>query len=314
MRRLLVGVFAGVIALSGCATPSAPTPPPPTSPEPFISGPVDIGGGRELFLECAGSGTPTVILESGLHESANAWTEATPIPPATGPDVFTALAEHTTVCRYDRPGTIIVTATSAGITTRSTPVANPRTIEAMAADVEALIEAAGLHGPFVGVGHSMGGWVQTYFAQTHPDLVAGLVLVDAFSERIPEFQGPELFAMYEPLMNGLGGDPLGEDPASEQVDVLASAAITTQAPALPDGLPMVVITKGAPFVIPEGAGFTGADLDAAWGQVQEALAQLVPNTPHIIATGSDHNVEHNDPDLVVAAVLLVIDRARAATG
>lgn len=311
MRVRAIGALAAVVVVAGCAAPLSPTslPTPSTSSNAFISGPVDIGDGRVLFLECAGTGTPTVILESGLHESANSWIEATPIPPAKGPDVFTAIAEHTTVCRYDRPGTIIVTATSGGLTTRSTPVANPRTIDDMAADVQALIDAAGLEGPFIGVGHSMGGWVQTYFAQTHPDQVAGLVLVDAFSERIPEFQGSALFAQYEPLMNGLGGDPLGDDPASEQVDVLASAAITTQAPPLRDDLPMVVISKGGPFVIPDGLGFTGADLDVAWDQVQNALAHLVTNTPHIIATGSDHNVEHNDPDLVVAAVLLVIERA-----
>ena len=49
---------------------------------------IDIGGGRQIFLECAGEGTPTVILESGIHDSSDYWVNIQPNPPAIGPDVF----------------------------------------------------------------------------------------------------------------------------------------------------------------------------------------------------------------------------------
>ena len=68
---------------------------------------IDIGNGRKLFLECKGEGSPTVILESGIHDSSEYWVNIQPNPPAIGPDVFTGVAEHTKVCRYDRPGTLI---------------------------------------------------------------------------------------------------------------------------------------------------------------------------------------------------------------
>ena len=73
-----------------------------------------------MFLECKGEGSPTVILESGIHDSSDYWVNIQPNPPAIGPDVFSGVAEHTQVCRYDRPGTLIP-GEQASLTDRSTP-------------------------------------------------------------------------------------------------------------------------------------------------------------------------------------------------
>jgi len=35
-----------------------------------FAGPVDIGGGRKMHLECRGTGSPVVILEAGLRNRA----------------------------------------------------------------------------------------------------------------------------------------------------------------------------------------------------------------------------------------------------
>ncbi|HEY5845946.1 MAG TPA: alpha/beta hydrolase [Microlunatus sp.] len=270
---------------------------------------IDIGGGRQIFLECAGEGTPTVILESGIHDSSDYWVNIQPNPPAIGPDVFAGIAEHTRVCRYDRPGTLIPGEQPA-LTDRSTPVTNPRTIDQVSADLDALIEAAGLEGPFLMVGHSFGGWLQTYYTQTHPDEVVGLVLVDAFSARMPEFMG-EKWTPYERVLNSLSGNALEKDPASEKYDVLASVKQAAAAPALPDDLPMAVLSKTEPFPLPADVkGFASADLEGAWSKVQSALATLVPNSPHIIAEGSDHYIQVREPDLVTSTVVLILERAR----
>ncbi len=74
-------------------------------------------------------------------------------------------------------------------------------------------------------------------------------------------------------------------------------------------LPVVVlVASGELLQVPDGLGFTGDDLDAAWVQVQDALAWLVPNTctssPPARTTTS-----RNDPTQVMA-VLLVIERSR----
>ena len=66
-----------------------------------IAGLVDIGGGRKMYLECRGAGSPTVVLVAGLRASAEDWN----IAKGSGPTVFTEVAKLTRVCAYDRPGT-----------------------------------------------------------------------------------------------------------------------------------------------------------------------------------------------------------------
>ena len=94
-----------------------------------VSGPADgdFAGavavdGRNIHLECKGTGAPTVILISGYRNDAEIWTT----PPGQGlTPVFAAVAGFTRVCAYDRPSTIL-DATHVG---RSDPVPMPRTAE-----------------------------------------------------------------------------------------------------------------------------------------------------------------------------------------
>ncbi|HET8927931.1 MAG TPA: alpha/beta hydrolase [Microbacterium sp.] len=321
-RAVGLGAVLGASALVVGCTVGMPSSPSATSPTPaeqsatttnrdvWLSESIDIGEGRRLFLECVGSGGPTVLLESGIHDSSDYWVSAQPDAPAIGPSVFDSVSAVTTVCRYDRPGTLRPLDSGPIFTDRSTPVGNPRTIDAVAADLEALIEAAGLEGPFVLVGHSFGGWLQTYYAQTHPAEVAGLVLVDAFSSRMVEFMG-EAWPAYEPVLNSLGGNPLENDPASEQYDVPASVLLSDAAPALRTDIPVAVLSKTEPFPLPADIAFTSEQLETAWRKVQDALALLVPHTPHVIAEGSDHYIQIREPDLVSSTIRLVLERARA---
>ncbi|MGA9036601.1 MAG: hypothetical protein WB505_13410, partial [Pseudolabrys sp.] len=59
-----------------------------------IAGLVDIGGGRKMYLECRGAGSPTVALVAGLRASAEDWN----IAERSGPTVFTEVAKLTRVC------------------------------------------------------------------------------------------------------------------------------------------------------------------------------------------------------------------------
>ena len=110
----------------------------------------------------------------------------------------------------------------------------------------------------------------------------------------------------------LNGGPLQDDPGWEHYDVATSIEQADAAAPLRADLPMVVLSKTEPFPLPADlVGFTSADLEAVWAQVQDGLAQLVPNTPHIIAQGSDHYIQVREPDLVADAILLTIGRADA---
>jgi pimeloyl-ACP methyl ester carboxylesterase len=117
---------------------------------------VDIGG-RSLHLRCAGSGTPTVLLQPGAGElSSNmGW-------------IAPAVAQQTRVCVYDGAGR-----------GWSEPADAPQDGDALAADLHALLARANVPGPYVLAGHSFGGLYTLAFAATYPDEVLGMVLLDS---------------------------------------------------------------------------------------------------------------------------------------
>jgi pimeloyl-ACP methyl ester carboxylesterase len=278
-----------------------------------FAGPVAIGGGRELFMRCAGRGRPVVLLESGIHDSSDPWTITQTTPPVPSrPAVMPALARRVRVFAYDRPGTIRYTGPAAGsITTRSTPVPMPRTLAGMVGDLDRLVTAARLPAPYVLVGHSYGGLIVRHYAQVHPRKVAGLVLLDAFSPPLQGLFGPALWRRYAALLNR-PGTPLDDQPGWETVDTAEAFAAVRRGRALPP-VPLAVVSKTEPFAVP--AGFPGdvrARLERAWPRAQDLLVALRPQTPHVFATGSDHYVQLHDPDLSAATVEVVLDRARAA--
>jgi pimeloyl-ACP methyl ester carboxylesterase len=117
---------------------------------------VDVGGHR-LHLHCAGSGTPTVVLESGLGETGAYWGW-----------ISTALALDTRVCVYDRAGR-----------GWSDPASAAQDGVAVTTDLRTLLDRAHVPGPFVFVGHSSGAEYVRIFAGLYPEQVAGVVLLDA---------------------------------------------------------------------------------------------------------------------------------------
>ena len=150
---------------------------------------IDIGG-RRLRLVRAGrpSARPTILLECGAFGCAADW--------AVVQDRLAAKGFHSLA--YDRAGLGC-----------SDPGPKPRDGRAILADLEALLARLEEDGPFVVVGHSMGGLFVRQFALAHPDKVAGVVLVDAVT---PEVLDTPAFARavsaYRRVMRivGLGAD------------------------------------------------------------------------------------------------------------
>src|SRR6266536_6692892 len=153
------------------------------------AGLVEIGAGRKMFLECRGSGSPTVILESGYHNDAESW--STPLEPGKS-TVFPQVAKFTRVCAYDRPGTFL----DADHLGRSTPVPMPRAARDLVSDLHALLQTAHVPGPYVFAAHSFGGIFARLYAGTYPKEVVGMVLVDALSEKVRSGLTPEQWKLY----------------------------------------------------------------------------------------------------------------------
>jgi pimeloyl-ACP methyl ester carboxylesterase len=215
---------------------------------------IDIGGGRKLYLECHGTGSPTVILESGYHDSSQPWSLSDGYPPA----VLPGTAAFTKVCANDRPGTLLYT-NPPRITDRSTPVLMPRTAQDVTSDLHALLAAAQVPGPYILVAHSLGGLLMRLYTQTWPDQVKGLIMVDAFPAELPVLLGSGWPAYRHVLNNSL--PQFASNPDFEQIDVDASIMQIESAPPL-RRKPVVVLTKTEPFAQPPGVvSFPLAEVD-----------------------------------------------------
>jgi pimeloyl-ACP methyl ester carboxylesterase len=154
-----------------------------------FAGLVEIGGGRKIFLECRGAGSPTVIFESGYRNDADIWSMQ--LHPGASA-VFPEVARFTRVCAYDRPGTFF----DADHFGRSTAVPMPRTARDLVSDLHALLETAHVPGPYVFAAHSFGGISARLYASTYPKEIAGMVLVDAMSENVRNGLTPEQWKLY----------------------------------------------------------------------------------------------------------------------
>jgi pimeloyl-ACP methyl ester carboxylesterase len=243
---------------------------------------VDIGG-RALYLDCQGSGGPTVVLEGGI---ASDWMAVQP-----------AVAKVTRVCSYDRPD-------SPG--SRSDPAAQ-RTAQDVVDDLRALLTAAGEPGPYVLVGHSMGGLYVQLYAYQHPDDVAGLVLVDPTPE--------EFSARLVDLLTSLGtpapesrerptGEPTVEETSFQQVrDARAAGTLRS--------MPLIVLSHGrAADPADRPPGWPVTEEEQVWRELQAKIAHLVPNGRHVVAAGSGHDIHAEQPDLVVDAIGDVVTAVR----
>jgi pimeloyl-ACP methyl ester carboxylesterase len=126
---------------------------------------IDIGGTR-LHLNCSGKGSPVVILEAGFPGSSLDWTLVQP-----------GVAEFTRVCSYDRAGF--------GWSEKGK---EPRSASQIAEDLKILLLNAQVSGPYILVGHSMGGLYTRAFVRKSPESVTGMVLVDATHEDQWDFE------------------------------------------------------------------------------------------------------------------------------
>lgn len=142
---LLIAVAGGLMTVGASTTPQAAG----------TGQLVDVGG-RRLYLQCEGAGSPVVILQAGAGGSSASWSRIQP-----------AIAATTAVCSCDR-----------ACRRRSDDAPGLQDGNAIAKDLHDLLVKAGIEGPYVMVGHSSGGPYVRVFAANYPDQVVGMVLLD----------------------------------------------------------------------------------------------------------------------------------------
>ena len=247
---------------------------------------VDVGGHR-LYMHCTGSGSPTIVLVSGLADTSVYW----------GGWIAPAIAQNTTVCAYDRAGQ-----------GWSDHPASPQDGVAVATDLHTLLDRAQIPGPYVLVGHSTGGAYIRVFAARYPDQIAGMVFLDSQPNEaftgLPDFpsqcstirRASALFPSLARLgvfrlANQFAPDPLPIPTRDEERAVISTANLNriqrdefaelpmtlTEAAALTTlgDRPLIVVTavKGA---------------QTGWLPLQDRMAGLSTNSAHWVLADTDH--------------------------
>jgi pimeloyl-ACP methyl ester carboxylesterase len=298
-------------ALAQSATPAVASPVPASGD---FAGLVDIGG-RSLYLECHGEGSPTVVLVAGYRASGRYWTDDLLHPEDPRLMVLPGVAAFTRVCTYDRPGTYASIGED-DFVSRSDPIAQPRTAPEVAEELHALLEAAEVPGPYVLAGHSMGGFFARLYAATYPDEVVGMVLVDAYSELLERVMPPERWQALVRLNQGLDADTVIPIPGYGDAETLpfgADNAVVREAVAASPlrPMPLVVLAHGKPFALPADAqGFTAAEMEGFIRAANEAKVALVPDARYTVASESGHDIHQDQPELVIEAIRQVVAGVR----
>jgi len=274
---------------------------------------IDVGDHR-LYLSCNGTGEPTVILEPGLGGTSAAWGWIEP-----------TVAAHTRVCVYDRAGR-----------GHSDPSPDPQDGDQIATDLHTLLDRAGVTGPLVMVGHSLGGLYVLDYAARYPQQVAGIVLLDttpptAFTS-LPDY--PAIYDMLT-TMTGLfpglarlgvtqliNGVSAAELPAQAESQVRADSSTAGQARSQRDELALVQTMMAQARAVTDLGELplyvltAPEDTQTNWLTPQTELAALSDNSIHLIVAGASHQSLLNDQaDAAVTgqAITQVIDAARTGT-
>jgi pimeloyl-ACP methyl ester carboxylesterase len=252
---------------------------------------IDVGGHR-LYLNCTGSGSPTVVIEPGAGLMSSDLALIAPV-----------VAADTRVCVYDRAG-------RGWSDAPDTPQDGAQT----ATDLHTLLQRGNVPGPYVLAGHSFGGLYALTFAARYPKDVDGLVLVDSTapaadpesaldSARPTRADSADTMNRASALVSAaarLGvGRLLGVAPAhlrSTLDEYIHAGSSAQQAAALRSftDKPLAVLTAG-----------TGSQ--PGWDAGQEALASLSTNSLHRVIGGATHTSLITDGEDAAATARGILD-------
>ena len=270
---------------------------------------VDVGGYR-LHINCIGSGSPTVVIDSGQGDWSTSWGV-----------VQQEVAKTTRICTYDRAGM-----------GWSEPGPLPRDAAQFVKELHSLLQKANVPGPYVMVGHSLGGASVRVFVHDYPSDVAGVVLIESMnpgqatqphieaqSHSNPQSQPFSLQAalarfgiarLVVKLPTIATSMPAGQEayyplfvrPQSLQTadnELQGMAASLAQADAVKTfgDLPLIVLTGKL-------------NNRPGWQKWQTELLQLSSNSEQLFAQNSGHIIQVDEPEATVAAILQMVEQVR----
>ena len=275
---------------------------------------VDVGGYR-MHIVCEGSGSPTILLDSGLGDNWLSWRKVQP-----------AVAQFTRVCSYDRAGMGF-----------SAPSPKPRTSEAIAGELHALLERTRIAPPYVVVGHSWGGLNVRMFTSLYRAEVVGMVLVDSSHPDQMRRMPPEVMKAQDradllmkaiPYLLPLGmiryAGACGDDAVAREAGCRAEsfressadmkAFVQSSAEVRATGslgdLPLIVLSHDPKILSPAISAAAGAKMNQLWEELQEDLRHLSTRGSRQVVDGATHYIQLDRPEVVIDAIHRLWEGAR----
>ena len=250
--------------------------------------------GCQFAYEVMGTGSPTVVLETGLGSESSEW----------GP-VAATIARSKAVFRYDRAGR-----------GESDPGQGNRDALTMVDELSALLEATQTKGPYLLVGHSFGGLLIRLFANARIADVYGLVLVESMHHRQFQLLGPA-FPDSSPsdppplvqMRDFWTGGWRTKSSTLEHIDFAGSFAQDQAVISLGD-LPLCTVSAGSFLNLPFLQDAPARQrLQLLWNELQADLSNLSVNRRTTYLDKSGHFVQRDDPDSIVMAIEALLGSA-----
>lgn len=288
MHKRLTGIVSLLLVFFASCTPS------PGAPRDQL---VDVGTHR-LHIYCVGTARPTIVIDTGVGETYKSWES-----------MIEALSRETRICAYDRAGY-----------GQSEPGPMPRDSQKAADELYLLLANSGEDGPFLLVGHSLGGLNMQVYAHTYQEEVKGLVLLDPppFAWMTGEvFPEPRELFVEETIALREDADAAS---TSSDPDVRANAAYLNAVASEFEQffgrtadeiaeihsfgeLPLTVIGATKPD---SGFAATAPTFRQFWNEENQELAGKSESGKFVLAQGSSHHIHVDAPQVVMDAILEMI--------
>ena len=247
---------------------------------------VAVGSGKLQLIEQGLSGPPVVFV-SGLGEDHATWQKVQP-----------GIAQFARTLSYDRAGL-----------GKSDPTNMPRGINDLAKELHALLVASGVPGPYVLVGHSLGGAIVRFYAGLYPGHVAGLVFVDPEDGRLLDALRSNLSADAWAAREAALAKALPQMPPAvrEELGGLNSSTATLKRAGAIPTVPVVLLTGTK-----KNPAFPGNPLEQDLKlEIHRADLVAIPGAVHVLVPSSRHYVQNDEPEQVIEATRNVINRSCA---
>jgi pimeloyl-ACP methyl ester carboxylesterase len=233
------------------------------------------------------------------------------------------VAKTTRVCTYDRAGM-----------GWSEPGPLPRNAQQFAKELHTLLQNASIPGPYVLVGHSMGGLPVQVFAHAYATDVAGVVLIESMNPRqakpaatnstpptTSQARGFSILTLPARigllrLFAGPLGSASGLSPETQHAYTAFSVTPRYVQTYLLDegtGMPQSFMQAGAVTTfgdLPLIVLSRGLDPDRDWQAMQTDLLHLSSHSQQMFADKSGHNIELDQPEAAAAAIVQMVAQLR----